>query len=102
MPFNMWIIKQNKTKLVHPTPLGGEKEAQKRGDICICIADWLCYTAGETQHCKAIIPLLKKKELHHFWSGGIFLYLDCIIVIIPGGNIALQFHKMLYCGKLSK
>ena len=31
------------------------KEVQKRGDICIHIADSHCYTAELTQHCKATI-----------------------------------------------
>ena len=33
---------------------GGGRKVQEGGDICIHIADSLCFTA-ETQHCKAII-----------------------------------------------
>ena len=30
------------------------KEIQKTGDVCMCVADSLCYIVG-TQHCKATI-----------------------------------------------
>ena len=34
---------------------GVGREVQKGGDICMHIADSLCYKAELTQHCKAII-----------------------------------------------
>ena len=37
------------------------KEIQKRGDMCIHIADSLCCTAETMQHCKATILQLKNK-----------------------------------------